>query len=65
MSVWKQHQGEIFRIIKAKGVPLNLGRDRCVDSPGHSAKYGSYSVLDCDFNKVLDMLLVKLAQKII
>ena len=63
MSVWKQHQGEILRMIKAKGVPLNLGGDRRADSPGHSAKYGSYSVLDCDCNKVLDMQLVQVSSE--
>ena len=63
MSVWKQHQGEILRMIKAKGVPLNLGGDGRADSPGHSAKYGSYSVLDCDSNKVLDMQLVQVSSE--
>ena len=50
-------------IIKAKDVPQNLGRDGRADSPGHSAKYGSHSVLDCDSNKVLDMQLVQVSSE--
>ena len=50
-------------IIKAKGVPQNLGRDGLADSPGHSAKYGSHSVLDCDSNNVLEMQLVQVSSE--
>ena len=50
-------------IIKAKGVPQNLGRDGRADSPGHSAKYGSHSVLDCDSNNVLEMQLVQVSSE--
>ena len=50
-------------IVKAKGVPLNLGGDGHADSPGHSAKYGSYSVLDCHSNKLLDMQLVQVSSE--
>ena len=42
---------------------MNLGGDGRADSPGHSAKYGSYSVLDCDSNKVLDMQRVQVSPK--
>ena len=52
-----------MRIVKAKGVPLNLGGDRRADSPEHLAKYGSYCVLDCDSNKVLDMQLVQVSSE--
>ena len=36
-----------------------LGGDRRADSPGHSAKYGSYSVLELNHNIILDIQLVQ------
>ena len=38
---------------------LVLGTDKRADSPGHSAKYGSYSVLEERINKVIDIQLVQ------
>ena len=36
-----------------------LGSDGRADSPGHSAKYDSYSVLEERINKVIDIQLVQ------
>ena len=36
-----------------------LGGDRRADSPGHSAKYGSYYVLELNHNIILDIQLVQ------
>ena len=44
-------------------LPLNLGGDRRADSPGHSAMFGSYSVIDLDQNKVIDFQLVQITEK--
>ena len=38
---------------------LVLGGDGRADSPGHSAKYGSYSVIDLKQSKVVDIKLVQ------
>ena len=38
---------------------LELGGDGKADSPGHSAKYGSYSVIELNENKVVDLKLVQ------
>ena len=43
-------------------MPLQLAGDGRADSPGHSAKYGSYSVIDPTCNKVLDFKLVQVYQ---
>lgn len=55
--VWKNHQGIIFRGIKPEG--MTLGGDARCDSMGHSAKYGSYSAVDLDQKKVVDVELVQ------
>ena len=40
-------------------LPLITGGDGRADSPGHSAKYESYSVIDLRTNKVLHIDLVQ------
>ena len=40
-------------------MPLIIGGDGRADSPGHSAKYGSYGILDLTTNKVINMQLVQ------
>ena len=37
------------------GGDLELSRDARFDSPGHCAKYGCYSLLENQMNKVLDV----------
>ena len=39
---------------------LMLGGDGRADSPGHSAKYGSYSIIDLNKNKAITLKLVQL-----
>ena len=36
-----------------------LGGDGRSDSPGHSAKYGSYTFMDLEHNVILDVELVQ------
>ena len=38
---------------------MSIGGDGRADSPGHSAKYGSYGIIDLDDNKVLHIELVQ------
>ena len=44
---------------RATGVPLTIGGDGRADSPGHSAKYGSYGIIDLDTNEVIDIQLIQ------
>ena len=37
---------------------LVLGGDGRSDSPRHSVKYGSYSILELNINKIVDIKLV-------
>ena len=57
LSVWKRCQQQLFAKLPPR--PLALGGDATMDSPGHSAKYGSYSLMDVFTNKILDLQLVQ------
>ena len=59
--VWKHSQELILTTLKDKGSSLVLGGDGRSDSPGHSAKYGSYSVLELTCNKIVDFKLVQVS----
>ena len=56
-SVYMQHQTELIEGCCNR--ELILAGDGRADSPGHSAKFGSYTVLDLDTNKVMDFQLVQ------
>ncbi|CAN7943196.1 unnamed protein product, partial [Ixodes hexagonus] len=55
--VWNHHQQEL--VTAAAGRPLTIPADGRADSPGHSAKYGTYTMLDADDNKVLHVETVQ------
>ncbi|XP_065882366.1 uncharacterized protein [Dysidea avara] len=59
VSVWESHQTKLLAECKSRGTALSIGDDGRADSPGHSAKYGSYSLIDFDSNKIIHMELVK------
>ena len=44
---------------QGRGSPLNLGGDGRSDIPGHSAKFGSYSMMDLETNQIIDVLFVQ------
>ena len=54
---WEKHQKALFQEICGRN--LVLSGDGRADSPGHCAKYGSYSVVEMSCNKVLDFKLVQ------
>lgn len=41
---WERIQSEIISSLKASGNKLSIGGDGRCDSPGYSAKYGSYTL---------------------
>ena len=51
-----EHQVDIFNEVRNTEV-VEGGDGRC-DSPGHSAKYGTYSIVNTASSKVLDFSLV-------
>ncbi|XP_067281531.1 uncharacterized protein [Pseudorasbora parva] len=59
MQAWRDEQRGIIRELKETGGGLILSGDCRSDSPGHCAKYGSYSLIEDRINKVLDVQLVQ------
>ena len=49
----------LVRLLQAFDEPLSLGGDGCSDSPGHSAKFGSYTLMDLENNTIFDVELVQ------
>ena len=55
-----EHQVEMFNQVRNTEVVAG-GDGRC-DSPGHSAKYGTYSIVDTTSSKLLDFSLVQVTE---
>lgn len=55
---WRSHQTDLLEGLK-QSENVSLGGDMRVDSPGHCAKYGSYSMMDLSSNKIVDIQLVQ------
>ena len=60
-SIWKSHQQQLIESLLKENRELTLAGDGRADSPGHSAKYGSYTVVDLTCNKVVDFKLVQVS----
>ena len=58
-QIWVNHQSSLLQSIAAQNRNLFLSGDGRADSPGHSAKFGSYTVIDMFSNKVVDFKLVQ------
>lgn len=58
-TVWERHQLSLISSMKEQKKKLAVSGDGRADSPGHSAKYGSYTVLEITCNKVVDYRLVQ------
>ena len=65
LNVWGRKQGELFYNLRQEGRPVKLGGDARCCSPGHTAKFGSYSVMDLQTSKVLDLQLVQVCNNIL
>ena len=61
-SLWEERQQSLLLEIKSGSEPLDLAGDGRADSPGHSAKYGSYNVIDLARSKVVDFKLVQVSK---
>lgn len=55
---WRLHQADLLERLKQRE-SVFLGGDMRADSPGHCAKYGSYSMMDLNTNKIVDIQLVQ------
>ena len=59
LSVWNHHHELLISSLNEKGDKLITAGDGRSDSPGHSAKYGSYSLLKLTVNKIVDFKLIQ------
>ena len=57
-SVWQKCQASLFEKLSQQK-SLILAGDGRADSPGQSAKYGSYAVIERSLNKVLNFKVVQ------
>lgn len=62
--IWDKYQQALFSQLASEGVPLIIGGDGRADSPGHSAKFGAYSMIELTHNVVLDIQVVQVQSMI-
>jgi len=58
-NVWAHTQTWLIASLQAEQRGLIIGGDGRMDSPGHSAKYGSYTVLELQANAIIDTQLIQ------
>ena len=59
LSVWKTHQQAMVEEIKRSGRVLRLAGDMRCCTPGQTAQYGSYSLMDLEASKILHLQLIQ------
>ena len=59
INVWQNFQQRYLSRMIANNQALCLGGDGRADTPGHSAKFGSYALLDLNHMVVADIQLVQ------
>ena len=59
LNSWVSERKHLVHQLADMNGGLVLAGDGRADSPGHSAKYGSYSMLELRINKVVDIQLVQ------
>ena len=59
MHTWSTFQNEILKQVKDSGRMLRLAGDGRCDSPGYSAKYCTYSLLDMDSDTVVTFVVIQ------
>jgi hypothetical protein len=58
-SVWLEQQAWIVAGLQAEETPLVCGGDGRADSPGHCAKYGTYTLIELQKKVIVDIQLVQ------
>ncbi|XP_034089339.1 uncharacterized protein LOC117557565 isoform X2 [Gymnodraco acuticeps] len=56
---WKTDQLKIFQQLHHQGGKVTVAGDMRADSPGHSAKFGSYTLMHLGSNTIVDFQLVQ------
>lgn len=58
-EIWSGYQFNLIQQLLALKKPLVIGGDGRADSPGHSAKYGSYTLMELEHKAILEVQLVQ------
>ena len=61
-SAWQNQQAAVFADLKSRDGRVVLAGDGRCDSPGHCAKYCTYTFLDVDSKKVVDFKVVSVTE---
>jgi len=59
LSVWNDHQQQLLDALVQRPGDIVLGGDMRADSPGHCAKYGSYTVMELSSNRLVYISLIQ------
>lgn len=59
MTLWSRKQQALIDTVLEQSGPVILGGDMRADSPGHCAKYGSYTMMDLVHNRIIDIQLIQ------
>ena len=57
-TVWQMYQSLCLNAMKERGQPLRFDGDSRAETPGHSAKFGSYAMMDLDTTTLINFQLV-------
>lgn len=57
--MWQEQRAATLERVKAAAGGAKLAGDSRADSPGYSAKYGTYSLIEASLNKVTDVQVVQ------
>lgn len=58
-KVWEDENGQLLQSLAANGGTARVAGDSRADSPGYSAKYGVYSLLETSINRIINIQLVQ------
>jgi hypothetical protein len=58
-NVWKVSRDSWLQSLSGSGQKLSVGGDARCCTPGHCAKFSSYSIMDLDSSKILDVQLLQ------
>ena len=59
---WEKEQTRLINTLKDRVEPVTLAGDGRCDSPGHSAKYGTYTMLDVASDQIVDFKVVSVCE---
>ena len=61
-NAYDKQQKDVIKTLKSKKSSVNLCGDGRSDSPGHNAKYGTYSLMDEASGNIIDFSLVQASE---